>query len=209
MDELRAADRNTPRYQVHGNFLGKVVVVTAGDTCRVAVRLPCPSTGKREVRALEVVLIGYEAPPPESTEYALEVRNVLQALILNRVILLSIPETQHPDPGGRTRARIYALVNAPRPRPWLARVCGCRTGCRTASQPPPPHELPVRSRDVSVPQICDIAEKNRRELLDVSEWMICKAGVAIYTVGRARHAWTRYELIHGHWLDEVAGTRGC
>jgi endonuclease YncB( thermonuclease family) len=132
---LRAATKDgTEAFQPSGFVMGQIVDVYDGDTCRLAIIAPKMGIGDAEgataVQYLRIRALGYDAPEMKLAHrpYGLEVKAVLEGLVLHRIVVAYIPtpkEDAHgyavpekPDPYGRTLAHLFvAPLGARLPRP--------------------------------------------------------------------------------------------
>lgn len=248
---VRAATKaSTAEHRVTGRFVGKVVDAYDGDTCRVAIAFPALDGGEAPagragaaaagaepvVEFLKVRMLGYDAPEMrkggglDPVPYGREVKAVLHALVLGRMVVLDIPEPDKADPYGRVLARMYAVARGaairvpyfapPPPGCWagLRRACCCRGGAGGApaaasiaatdgaTSAPGVVAVTVRRRAVYVPVTVDVPEgyalddEGLEALLDVNQWMVDNAGVKTYDGATARPAWTADELEFGYGL---------
>jgi hypothetical protein len=108
----RAEKATTPRHQITGLHMGKVVDTYDGDTCRVAIARPSwGPPAEPVVEYLSVRMLGYDAPEMKKDQlpYGREVKAVLASFVLDRVVVLDIPAPKRPDPYGRVLAHMYAF----------------------------------------------------------------------------------------------------
>lgn len=123
-----ATKKTTPLFSISGSFLGKVIDVYDGDTCRLAFIAPRRpgeekkkkkknplaalfSREKPSVAYLPVRLKGYDAPEmrsgdPAEKAAAAGARDALRALLLGKVVAC-VAEAR-PDKYGRTLADLFA-----------------------------------------------------------------------------------------------------
>lgn len=212
-----ATKESTPKHQITGRFIGKVVDAYDGDTCRVAIPIPTFS-GEPEIEYLQVRMLGYDAPEMKKSKgldhkpYGTEVKAIFHALVLDKIVVIDIPEPDKPDPYGRILAHLYVAKRgnqvqvARSPSCWSALTC-CPSGPRTIvltddeSSDPGSETKVVRGRDVDVPITVDIpdgfSEENIDSLLHVNQWMVDNARVKAYNGEGARPNWTVAELRDG------------
>lgn len=119
-----------------GLFIGKVVSVYDGDTCRVAFAMPTIASMPSRIVTYPVRTLLFDAPEKKgaSLEYGLEVREVLTRLVLGRTVALYVPgklTDPHFDPVGKgdpyRRMLGHLFVAKPRARRarwWDRFVCG-------------------------------------------------------------------------------------
>ena len=161
---LQLATKSTvEKYQVTGYFIGKVIDVYDGDTCRVAFVLPEPNGKGTRVKYFQVRMLGYDSPEMQRVNdidhrpYGEEVRDILRTLILDKIVALYIPVPDKVDPYGRILAHLYAVVRGARlqvirqsPPPhtrckrWL---CCCCCWSRAGRQSPELRVITVRAND--------------------------------------------------------------
>lgn len=116
----RATKESTGPWQAEGFYLGRIIDVYDGDTCRLAVLAPCLQGGPPAVRFLRIRVLGYDAPEMKKDHrpYGLEVKAVLSGLVLGRLVVAYVPVPREDaahgypvpdrsDPYGRTLAHLF------------------------------------------------------------------------------------------------------
>jgi len=104
INSLQRSSMNTPEFSLKGiNTIGKVVDVYDGDTCKVVIDY------KNTLNRFDIRLRGYDSPEIKTSdllekEYALATKNILQKLILNKIVIVKFAEY---DKYGRVLGDIY------------------------------------------------------------------------------------------------------
>jgi endonuclease YncB( thermonuclease family) len=104
INNLEKTSMNTPEFSLKGiNTIGKVVDVYDGDTCKVVIEY------KNTMNRFDIRLRGYDSPEIRTSdllekEYALATKNILQKLILNKIVIVKFAEY---DKYGRVLGDIY------------------------------------------------------------------------------------------------------
>jgi endonuclease YncB( thermonuclease family) len=104
LNSLQQTSMNIPEFTLKGiNTIAKVVDVYDGDTCKVVIDF----NGK--MTKFTIRLNGYDSPEMRTSdlvekEYAVATRNVLQKLILNKVVVVKFADY---DKYGRVLGDIY------------------------------------------------------------------------------------------------------
>lgn len=213
----RATKDSTPRHQITGRFVGKVVDAYDGDTCRVAIPIATFS-GEPKIEYLQVRMLGYDSPEMKKVKgldhkpYGTEVKAVFNVLVLEKFVVIDIPVPDKPDPYGRILGHLYVAkrgdqVQVAREASCLATLLCCPTGPQTMTltdgetSEPGTETVTVRNRDVDVPITADIPEgysaSDIDSLLHVNQWMIDNARVKAYNGEGARPVWTAAEIRDG------------
>lgn len=110
---LMSSGCNIPYFSFNGKkFLGKIVDVYDGDTCRVNVLL-----GK-DIYQFSLRMYGYDCPEIktrdlEEKKYASASKEILKTLILEKLVLVDCSEISEQDKYGRILARIYSKLEVP------------------------------------------------------------------------------------------------
>lgn len=217
----QATKENTPAFRVRGIFLGKIVDVYDGDTCRLAVAAERPGQTAALVEYLNVRMLGYDAPEMKKDHkpYGTEVRDVLRELVLDKIVIAHAPETKKPDPYGRVLARLYVAERGvsftmPYAPPWWKRCFPKRgqdevstVAVTAADETGSARETvtkTVRDVDVAVPCTTNVpneygfVEEHLADFLYVNQWMVDHAKVKPYDGVGARPGYTSTELRDGY-----------
>lgn len=101
--------KEVPRHVIHGVFQVAPISVYDADTCWSAAVFK-DRDGGDVVERFATRILGMDAPEVRgvSRPFGLEVRNVVRHLIKNKICLIHVPRTNHPDPYGRNLAHLYA-----------------------------------------------------------------------------------------------------
>jgi len=153
---LRAATKDgTEAFQPSGFILGQVVDVYDGDTCRLAIIAPKmgigDAAGSAEVQYLRIRTLGYDAPEMKLAHrpYGLEVKAVLEGLVLGRIVVAYIPVPKESaahgyavpekaDPYGRVLAHLFVAPRGASLPPPRARKAPPSYAAQEITSPSPP-----------------------------------------------------------------------
>ena len=218
-DYIRAATKDTvKRHQITGLHIGKVIHIYDGDTCWVAISIPTQDERFR-IEYLTVRMLEYDSPEMRTTggvdhkPYGKEVRDVFQVLALNKMVIISIPVPNKPDPYGRVLAHLYVLergaqipVLRPEGHHAAARDINPKdfitiTAADTRSKYQATTAINVRGQNIMVPVTVDIPsgfevnKANLKFLTHANQWMRDNARVKPY-VGGTRN-WSADEIANG------------
>ncbi len=143
-----AAIDTAPAFSFRGLFIGKVVSVYDGDTCRIAFEIPRIASMPARIVTYPVRTLLYDAPEKkgDSLEYGLEVREILVRLVLGRTVALYVPDkladphfapTGKGDPYRRMLGHLFvATPHVRQTRWWDCLVCGGATQLATTTASP-------------------------------------------------------------------------
>ena len=196
-----ATKKTTPLFSISGTFLGKVIDVYDGDTCRLAFIAPRRpgekknplaalfSREKPSVAYLPVRLKGYDAPEmrsgdPAEKAAAAGARDALRALLLGKVVVC-VAEAR-PDKYGRTLADLHAVLS-PEERPALVKI-----GRRAFEVPSTKHHPPARKRgEAGAPR--GTLGAAGAGLIHANSWMVAQGLGKVYGGGE-KNEWGPAEI---------------